>query len=131
MNRIWMFAISFAWLVNPAVANAQPEKSISRGELLYATHCIACHDTEIHWRDKKLATDWNSLKAQVRRWQGVAGLGWRNDDITLVARHLNALHYHYPELVQKSGPAPRESKPAPRAPPSSPTLPAIPDLPLR
>lgn len=103
MNRKWMFAILSAWLVNPTIANAQGDSA--RGELLYATHCVACHSTEIHWRDKKLATDWTSLKAQVRRWQGVSGLGWRDEDITLVARHLNALHYHYRERVQKSGAA--------------------------
>ena len=129
MNRKWMFAILFVWLVNPAAVFAQADSA--RGELLYATHCNACHDTEIHWRDKQLATDWLSLKAQVRRWQEVSGLGWRNDDITLVARYLNTLHYHYREHVQKSEPAPRESAPGPRAPAASPTLPAIPDLPLR
>lgn len=104
MNRKWMFAILSVWLVDPAFANAQSDAA--RGKLLYATHCVACHSAEIHWRDRKLATDWNSLKAQVRRWQGVMGLGWRDDDITLVARYLNTLYYHYPERTQKTQPAP-------------------------
>ena len=110
MTPKWMFAILFAWLVNPAGANAQPEKADTRGELLYSTHCISCHSTEIYWRDKKLATDWISLKAQVRRWQGIAGLGWSDDDITMVARYLNTLHYHYPERVHKSGHASNSSR---------------------
>ena len=124
MNRKWMFAISFVWLINPAGVNAQQEKAISRGELLYATHCIACHNTEIYWRDKQLATDWLSLKAQVRRWQNIEGLGWRDDDITLVARYLNTLHYHYRENVQ-------QFEPAPRVLGSSPTVSPIPNQPLR
>jgi mono/diheme cytochrome c family protein len=105
-----MFAILFAWLVNSAGAYAQPEKNAARGELLYSTHCISCHSTEIHWRDKKLATDWLSLQAEVRRWQGIAGLGWHDDDITGVARYLNVLYYHYPEHIHKSGPASNSSQ---------------------
>jgi mono/diheme cytochrome c family protein len=85
-------------LWNPA--NAQPKGEVSRGELLYTTYCIACHSTEVHWRDKKIAKDWPGLEAQVRRWQGVAGLAWSNKDIVEVTRYLNALHYHYPEHVQ-------------------------------
>lgn len=79
-----------------AGAFAQPLRDASRGELLYSTHCIQCHGSQVHWREKKLATDWSGLQAQVRRWQGVAGLEWRNEDIAEVARYLNALHYHYP-----------------------------------
>lgn len=127
MTRKWMFAVLFAWLVNPAAADAQPEKGNARGELLYSTHCITCHSTEIYWRGELLATDWPSLQAQVRRWQDIAGLGWRDNDITLVARYLNTLHYHYPESVPKSGPASNPS----HVPGPSITVPPIPDLPLR
>jgi mono/diheme cytochrome c family protein len=65
------------------------------GELLYSTYCIACHTTQVHWREKRLATDWTSLKFQVRRWQGNAGLGLGEDDIAAIARHLNTLYYHF------------------------------------
>ncbi len=88
-------AVFVAFGISAAVA-AQPERDATRGELLYSTHCIACHTTQVHWRDKKLATDWTSLQAEVRRWQNVAGLGWSNQDIAQVARYLNALHYRYP-----------------------------------
>ncbi|MFA6970600.1 MAG: cytochrome c [Gallionella sp.] len=97
MTRKLIIAILFNWLVNPAAASAQPDINVTHGELLYSTHCIACHSAEIHWRDKRLATDWISLKAQVRRWQKTAGLGWRENEITLVAHYLNTIHYHYPE----------------------------------
>lgn len=76
-------------------AQAAPP-SPTRGELLYTTHCIACHNSQMHWRDQRLATDWASLRAQVRRWQGVANLGWSDDDILEVARHLNERIYRYP-----------------------------------
>ena len=69
----------------------------SRGELLYSTHCISCHTTQMHWRDKKLATDWTSLRYQVRRWQGNAKLAWNDADILEVARYLNEGIYRYTE----------------------------------
>lgn len=78
-------------------AYAQQKPGVSRGELLYATHCHACHTAEIHWRKQKLATDWNKLVAQVRRWQDNSGLGWSEEEITDVARYLNAAHYGFPK----------------------------------
>jgi mono/diheme cytochrome c family protein len=100
MKGRWIFAVLSVWLASHSIASAQPNSAVSRGELLYSTHCIACHTAKVHWRDKKLARDWISLKTQVRRWQGIEGLKWSDDDIAEVARHLNALHYRYPELVK-------------------------------
>jgi mono/diheme cytochrome c family protein len=77
-------------------AHAQPAPPASRGQLLYTTHCISCHNTNMHWRDGRQATDWPSLKAQVRRWQASSELQWSEDDIAEVARHLNDTIYHYP-----------------------------------
>lgn len=73
------------------VAQAQ-----TRGELLYATHCLACHNTQMHWREKKRVIDWPSLRAQVRQWQAADQLAWSDDDIEAVARHLNTLFYRLP-----------------------------------
>jgi mono/diheme cytochrome c family protein len=89
---LWALVIAALWL--PAGVLAQsPAATQSRGELLYTTHCIACHTSEIHWRDKSRVTDWSSLRAQVNRWQGEAKLGWSDADIMDVARYLNQLHY--------------------------------------
>jgi mono/diheme cytochrome c family protein len=99
MTKGWVFAVLLVCLGSPAVA-AQPKGDTPRGELLYSTHCTACHSAQIHWRDKKIATDWDSLKAEVQRWQGIAGQVWSDNDIVEVARYLNARYYHYPEHVQ-------------------------------
>lgn len=98
MFRRSILVVLFVLFGNLADAGAQPMRDATRGELLYSTHCIACHSAEVHWRDKKLATDWISLRAEVRRWQGFSGLGWSDDDVAEVARYLNALHYRYPTL---------------------------------
>ncbi len=94
-----MLAALFVLFGNFANAEeAQPIPDAARGELLYSTHCIACHTTQVHWREKKLATNWASLQSEVRRWQGISKLGWGNEDIEEVARYLNVIYYHYPTM---------------------------------
>lgn len=80
-----------------ALAQSQTAPAETRGKLLYTTHCISCHTTQMHWRERKLATDWDSLKGQVRRWQGNASLQWSDGDITEVTRYLNDTIYRYPQ----------------------------------
>ena len=84
-----------------AVAFSQAPPPTSRGQLLYTTHCNECHTTQMHWRDDRRALDWDSLKAQVRRWQGNSGLGWSESDIAEVARHLNDTIYRYPQTSDR------------------------------
>ena len=74
--------------------------------LLYVTHCIECHTTRMHWRNQRLARDWDTLKAQVRLWQGVASLGWSEADIDDVARHLNDTIYQFARPVGSVGSKP-------------------------
>jgi len=97
MKARWMLAVTVICLAGYAIVGAQPNRAVSRGELLYSTHCIACHTAEVHWRDKKLAKDWISLNSQVRRWQQNAQLKWSDDDIAEAARYLNASYYHFSE----------------------------------
>jgi hypothetical protein len=78
-----------------ALAAAPAAHAQSRGELLYATHCLECHTTQMHWRERKLATDWASLREQVRRWQAAALLDWSEQDVREVARHLNETIYRF------------------------------------
>jgi mono/diheme cytochrome c family protein len=75
---------------SPSGANETP------GALLYSTHCVGCHTTQVHWRDGRRVRDWASLDAEVRRWQNNGGLRWTDDDIAAVARHLNAVYYRFP-----------------------------------
>jgi mono/diheme cytochrome c family protein len=90
--RSLVAALAFLLLAPCALAQASP----SRGQLLYDTHCIACHTTQVHWRDQRLASDWPTLKAQVRRFQGMAALQWSEDDVDAVTRYLNDSIYHFP-----------------------------------
>jgi len=88
-------------LVSALVFASAAQAAESRGELLYSTHCIACHTSQGHWRDGKLATNWSSLRAEVRRWQAAAMLQWSEEDVLDVTRYLNDTFYRFP---QTSGP---------------------------
>jgi len=96
MLRKSIAVVLFGVFCNFVAAAAEPARDASRGELLYSTHCIACHTAQVHWRDKKLATNWKSLKAQVLRWQNASGQNWGEPDISEVALYLNSRYYHYP-----------------------------------
>ena len=93
MRPGFMFAALLISFAVPPAAGADVMREKTRGELLYATHCVACHDAEVHWRDKRLVNDWKSLRSEVRRWQEIVSLGWDQDDIDEVARYLRAIHY--------------------------------------
>lgn len=81
--------------------HSQQKTDNTRGELLYATRCTACHTAEIHWREQRLATNMDSLRFQVRRWQASIGLGWDEDEIADVVSYLNAAYYGFPYVDQK------------------------------
>ncbi len=104
MARLWLGRRVAAWIVaatagalfgGPALAQASTVPG--RGELLYDTHCRACHTEQVHWRDKRAATDWPGLKEEVRRWQAADRLGWSEADVVAVARYLNETVYHLPQ----------------------------------
>ena len=102
MNRSMRRTIALTALAGAsALSNAQPVPAETRGQLLYNTHCISCHTTQMHWRNDKKAYDWDSLKEQVRRWQSNASLQWADGDITEVARHLNDTIYKYPQTANR------------------------------
>jgi hypothetical protein len=93
-------AVVLVTLVGCGHAVAAPDPAVTpvptRGQLLYDTHCIGCHSTQIHWRDQRLASDWASLREQVRQWQARARLAWPEADIIEVTRYLNDTIYRLP-----------------------------------
>lgn len=97
-------------LLLAGVAVAQPAAP-SRGQALYELHCIGCHGTQMHWRDRRQATDWPSLVGQVRLWQANALLNWSDEDIDAVARHLNATIYRFAQPSLPIGERTREAVP--------------------
>lgn len=77
-------------------AHVAAASRLERGELLYNNHCLACHTEQMHWRERRLVTDLDTLAAQVRRWQGVSRARWNEEDIEAVVRYLNRTVYQFP-----------------------------------
>ena len=70
-----------------------------RGALLYDSQCVACHSTQMHWREHSIVGSWRELLMQVERWQKNAGQQWNASEIADVAAWLNASYYHLPCTV--------------------------------
>lgn len=92
-NTTALLLAGFAW---PAFAQLPAPPRILDGEALYSLHCLECHTSQVHWRDKRLATNWDTLRAQVRRWEGNLRLNWSEREVDDVARYLNTYFYRYP-----------------------------------
>lgn len=105
MKRIFSVFVALVLLGGVHVlAHAESKYNEPRGRLLYSTHCNVCHTSQVHWRDQKKVTDWNSLVTQVRHWQGIAGLNWTDDEIVDVAHYLNDMFYAYKDTAQGKTP---------------------------
>lgn len=105
MSRISNLILLLCMLCFPqTLVYGAEEYNEARGQLLYTTHCNACHSSQIHWREQKLVTDWQSLVAQVNRWQFISGLNWSEDEVKDVSHHLDALFYGYKNTVQGKKP---------------------------
>ena len=83
-------------LSSSTLSLAQGSPALPPGEALYSVHCNVCHSAQVHWRDNKLAKNWDGIKGQVRRWQGNLKLTWSEKDVDEVTHYLNTLYYHYP-----------------------------------
>src|SRR3954466_5161830 len=67
---------------------------LEHGRKLYEVSCDACHNANVHWRDKSLVDSWPALVHQVNRWQRNANQRWEPADINDVAAYLNERFYH-------------------------------------
>jgi mono/diheme cytochrome c family protein len=78
---------------SPIVTAGTTPGDVQRGRLLYETHCVACHTTQAHWRDKHLVKTQADLLYQVAKWQKTAGQSWSSEEIQDAAAYLNEAFY--------------------------------------
>ena len=70
---------------------------LSRGELLYLNHCLVCHESNVHIREKHNAKNIGAIRDEVTRWMNELQLKWLPRDIEDVVDYLNSRYYHYSE----------------------------------
>jgi type II secretory pathway pseudopilin PulG len=71
-----------------ALPAAEEEESLNSGQ-------AACQASQAYWRELGQARDWESLKAQVRRWQERTAPGWSESEVEQVARNLNQAVFRF------------------------------------
>ena len=84
----YVFAILAAGLAATGSASAQTPIQTT-----HDTYCIMCHDTQVYTRKARLARDYESLRAQVDRWQSNVSLNWSDQEIDAMATWLAVRYY--------------------------------------
>ncbi len=82
------------------IAYAQALPCSEAEELPAPASAAGYHDAQLYWRELEQARDWDSLKAQLRRWHQVANPGWDGAQIEEVTRALNQAVFRFAEPVQ-------------------------------
>jgi mono/diheme cytochrome c family protein len=71
-------------------ANAQ---DISRGQMLYETHCVVCHREGLHERRNSKVATYADLRYQVERWTQQTGRSFTPAEREDLIEFLDATHY--------------------------------------
>ena len=68
-----------------------------RGEMLYTNHCLSCHESIVHVREKRSAKNLAAIRSAVTRWSQELKLKWSSHEVEEVVLYLNLRYYHYSE----------------------------------
>jgi hypothetical protein len=101
-------SLSVPLLLLAAIAAAGPAAAADAesGRLLYEARCGGCHAESVHGRERRAASDFESVRGWVRRWSANLGLAWTNAEVDDVTVHLNARYYRFrcpPDTCRATG----------------------------
>jgi mono/diheme cytochrome c family protein len=88
-----MRATIFASLLLPLAAFAQPGPDISRGQLLYETHCATCHTERLHHRESSTIRSYGALRAEVGRRAALVPRRFEPQELEDIIEFLDRSHY--------------------------------------
>ncbi len=94
VERVFRLTLALGLAAGNAAAWAQ-QGELTRGEALYANHCIACHTCKAHTRRDPSVQNLSELAQQVDRWQANQKLGWTVEDRAAVVDYLNRTFYKF------------------------------------
>jgi cytochrome c5 len=66
-----------------------------RGRALYESQCASCHSQSVHGREKRVARDFEAVRAWVERWNASLALRWGEEEIEDVTVYLNGAYYRF------------------------------------
>lgn len=86
-------------LLAAVLAAAMPAAVVAadgaRGRILYEARCDGCHAESVHGRARRAASDYESVRAWVRRWSANVGTKWSAEEVDDVAAYLNGRYYKF------------------------------------
>jgi cytochrome c1 len=105
--RLFAYASSVAWLrtrrsvalllasvvMYPGITSATGDEQ--RGRMLYENHCMACHDSVIHVRERHKVDSLEGIRRQVVIWSREIRLDWTEEEYSAVTSFLNAKFYGF------------------------------------
>lgn len=91
----------FALALTACIAGAAGAQDVSRGALLYDTHCIACHREGLHDRNNSKVATYADLRLQVERWTAQTGRPFTDADREDLIEYLDAAHYRLDRRAPK------------------------------
>ena len=68
----------------------------ARGRMLYENHCITCHESTVHIRARRKATNYQQVGYWVNQRADWLNLGWTDLEKQEVIQYLNERYYKYP-----------------------------------
>ena len=92
-TRPYLFSAAICILLSCSVPVSA---GADRGRLLYENHCTSCHASTVHIRDQRKSKTPAEMRAWILRWSGELKLGWSEDELADVYRHLNNRYYKFP-----------------------------------
>lgn len=90
-----LLLLSINLAVLPAAVSAAPAADFNRGRLLYENHCIGCHESVLHIRERRIVTSRPALVARVEHYAKLQRLRWDSDDINDVVLYLDRRFYKF------------------------------------
>lgn len=70
---------------------------VERGRLLYENHCLGCHESVVHVREKRRVKSAPALRAEIAARAQAAGLRWSAEEVDDVLRYLDRRYYRLGE----------------------------------
>jgi mono/diheme cytochrome c family protein len=81
------------FLLLAVLYGAAQAQEISRGQLLYETHCATCHTERLHEREKSAIRSYADLRAEVGKRAALTKRRFSPDEIEDIIEFLDRSHY--------------------------------------
>jgi mono/diheme cytochrome c family protein len=89
-----MRAITSASLLSICLlCGAAQAQDVSRGRLLYDTHCATCHTERLHTREKSTIQSYGALRAEVGKRAAMTNRRFTPDELEDIIEFLDRSHY--------------------------------------